>query len=584
MSAPRLRLDAPWLLPLILAAAIGLHLPTQLAGFYADDYTHQLVLAGSLPLPHPTRWSLYDFGAASDWTTPAGEVESLPWWTSPSWKIRFFRPLASATLVLDHALFGSWSPGYQLTSRAWYLALLVLVHALYRSLGLGRGAALLGLALFAAANGAVLPVGWPSNRNTMIAAAFVVASVLVGARASPARLATALGLALLGCLAKESAVIALPLIALRLVTAREPGARRGAVRAALVCVAVALAYVLALAAAGFGTRSLFYATPWSDPVRYAANLAVLFTAGLQRLVAPIPLDLMLIYPRLTLPACATGAVVAAGLAVMFVRRLRSHAAALYLLGWVVLSLAVEGGAPPSDRLLLSAAIGSAGLVALFVTLTLGRAGTARRPAGRLDRGVAWGLLGTTGWLSAGFAVVQSASVAGMMREARAASIAAEVGPRGSGPREVLVLQSATALVPFALGATLAAETGDLALRVRVLQMGRRGLNWTREDERTFLIESLDEPFLTHIMEGVFLAGEPPPAEGTTWRTPLFVAEAAKVDAGELRAIRFRLNRPIHDPGLRFLADRDGRLVAVEPPAVGETIRIPRAVPKDRMSL
>jgi hypothetical protein len=31
----------------------------------------------------------------------------LPWWTSPELKLAFFRPLASALVALDYALFGA---------------------------------------------------------------------------------------------------------------------------------------------------------------------------------------------------------------------------------------------------------------------------------------------------------------------------------------------------------------------------------------------------------------------------------------------------------------------------------------------
>lgn len=566
---------------------MALHLPSVGMGFYADDYTHQLVLRGDAGMPRPTAWSLYDFGATQDWTLPGGEVDALPWWTSPDWKIRFFRPLTSATLVLDHALFGEWAPGYHLTNLAWYALLLLLAHALYRALGLGRGTALAGLAFFAATSGATLPAGWPSNRNSVLSAALTLAAVLVLARGGGGarlRLPAALLLALGSCLAKESGVVGLPLLALWLLL---DGRRRGepaAWRAPAVCLALALAFVGFLAIAGYGTRSLFYATPWSDPLRYAGNLLVLCTAGLLRLVFPLSLDLLAIAPALVLPACVAGAAAAVLLGWRLARRLRDRPEALFLLAWLALSLAVEGGSPPSDRLLLSASIGSAGLLAWFASIALARRPPARARGDGFDRGLARALVVTAGVLSAGFSLLQSAAVAGMARDSRDAVLGLEAVVRGGTPRELILLQAANAFVPFSAAGTWAAERHDPETRIRVLQMGRRALAWTREDDRTFLLRSLDEPFLTHLMEGVFLSSAASPVAGTTWRTPAFVAEAVEVDGAGLRAVRFRLHRSLDDPGVRFLVERDGQLAALPPPAPGETVTLPRAVPRTPLTL
>jgi hypothetical protein len=51
------------------------------------------------------------------------------------------------------------------------------------------------------------------------------------------------------------------------------------------------------------------------------------------------------------------------------------------------------------------------------------------------------------------------------------------------------------MVPFALANTWGFESDDEDLEFHLLQVGRRGLRWSRTEERTFEIESLDEPFL-----------------------------------------------------------------------------------------
>jgi hypothetical protein len=566
----------------ILGAAVAMHLPSAFQGFYADDETHQLALRGGSPLPKPPWWNLYDFGETADWTTADGAVDGVPWWTSPDWKIRFFRPLTSATLALDHALFGDWAPGYHLTSFAWYAALLLAVHSLYLSLGLEAGAALLALALYAATNGATLPVGWPANRNSVLALLGVVAAVRValGGRAAfrPAAAPLAVLLAGLACLAKESGVLAFALLAVgfgaEALRAEGRDASRRAAVAAAACLGAGLAFVAWLGLAGFGTRSGFYATPWSDTWEYAGNLLVLFSAGPLRLIAPVSLDLGMIFPAIVVPACLLALGLVAFVAYRMIPALKRRPEAGVLLAWLGLSLAAEGGAPPSDRLLLSAAIGSAGLLAIFVT-------SVRRDlhAPRRDRILALALVTSAGALGAAFTVVQSQTMAKMAIDTRRTSTHADVGPASLGARDVLVLQAENAFVPFSLGAVWALEPGDPDLRIRVLQMGRRGLAWVREDDATFLLRSEDEPFLTHPMEGVFLASSDPPPAGARWRTPAFTAEAVEVDPRGLRAVRFRMHRSLDDPHVRFLIERRGELVSIAPPKVGETIVVPRAVPQ-----
>ena len=106
------RLPVAW----IILLGVVLHLPSLGIGFYVDDYLHQLVLRGEAPM-HPL--ALYDFGELADWTDREGDVGSFPWWSTPDWKARFFRPLSSATIWLDHAIFGDFALGYQLVSLGW---------------------------------------------------------------------------------------------------------------------------------------------------------------------------------------------------------------------------------------------------------------------------------------------------------------------------------------------------------------------------------------------------------------------------------------------------------------------------------
>jgi hypothetical protein len=207
-------------LALVLLAGLAVQLPTLAVGFFADDYVHQLVLAdGERPSPIP-RWSLYDFGSAEDWLAFGHERGSLPWWTASDWKIRFFRPLTSLSIGLDHALWGERALGYHVTSLLLWLGLLVLVHRLYLALGLAPLTAVIGLALFALSDASSIPVGWIANRNSLLEALLAAGALLAALRGHAPG---ALALALAAALAKESGALALLVVAA--VLWRRAGAR-----------------------------------------------------------------------------------------------------------------------------------------------------------------------------------------------------------------------------------------------------------------------------------------------------------------------------------------------------------------------
>ena len=106
---------AYWLLPLVVALGVAWHAPSLTIGFVGDDYTHQFILERGSAHTSLRPWNLYDFGTHPyPWETRSiwWENGGLPWWTQPDWKLRFFRPLTSLTIWLDHTLYGDWAPGY----------------------------------------------------------------------------------------------------------------------------------------------------------------------------------------------------------------------------------------------------------------------------------------------------------------------------------------------------------------------------------------------------------------------------------------------------------------------------------------
>lgn len=555
-----------WMLGAVVAFGLLLHLPSFALGFFADDRVHQLALEGHMPV---SPWNLFDFGTAADWESLEDPVGGFPWWTSPDWKVRFFRPLASATMVLDHALFGSDPAGYHVTSLAWFAALLVAAHALHRSLGLSRGTAVLAVLGLAVSQATVLPVGWIANRNAVIAATFTAGAVAaVGAHRRLGRggsATLALALAFLACLAKESGVAAFALVALR-AALLEREAPRGWVRAVVAAAAgCSLAYVAGLAAAGYGTRSVFYATPWSDPTRYAANLVLLLATAPLTFVPPVPTDLVGMVPRFGGRIAAVAALAALPVVAGIARCLRGDRVAAFLAAWTCVTILPEAGATPSDRLLLAPAVGATALLALTIARTVPRAAGASRLVRFAGGALLVSAFGVETLATLGTQAVIAASAEGTLSKV----VTAEIGPPEAGRREALLLQTDDPLVAFAFAATWAHATRDHDVHVQTLQTGQRGFVWTRDDDRTLTIESTGAPFVTDPFETVHLARPDALRVGTTGRTASFTAEVVATDPeGGVRTVRLRWPEPPVGPRFRFLVARDGRLVHIDPPPVG----------------
>jgi hypothetical protein len=273
--------------------------------------------------------------------------------------------------------------------------------------------------------------------------------------------------------------------------------------------------------------------------------------------------------------CALGLAVTIPLAVVMARRIRSHPATQPLAAWLVLSLVVEGSAPSSDRLLFAAAVGSAGLLALFISSVL-RPRSKERPASRTQRTLARATLLTAGIISGLLLPVQSTLFAGLLGDLGDRLRKSDLGPTTDGRIEAVVLQAGGETEAFVFGAQWPVLTGRRDVRLSFVQLGRRGLEWTREDLHSCTLRSLDHPFLRGLMENVYRTHADPLVQDSPRGNGLFSVEPLEVDEDGLRAMRLRFTRPLDYPRLRFLVSSDDGLAPIQPPAMGGTTVIPTA--------
>lgn len=345
----------------------------------------------------------------------------------------------------------------------------------------------------------------------------------------------------------------------------------------VICTSLLLSivFLIAYATAGYGTNSLFYSVPWENPVGYIKRLSVLATSGVLGLLGLSSVDVVVYLPELLIPAVIMAVLVLPPLAWVIWRQVRHHPWAMFFVGWLVLMLLPQAGVMPSDRLLFAPAVGSSALLAIFLSRVLFCEGL-DKPR-RALRVLGIGILISACGFSAVAKVAQGVTVGKMASSIREIVVTAEVGSPELGRREVFILQSPSMLAAFSGRSTWVIETQDLQVRFWPMQFGNRGVFWTRIDDNSFELQSADEPFLGNMFEIVFLTESSIPAPGTKFETALFTVEIVEVNDRGVTTFRVRCRESLETPRYRFLVSRQGKLVAVSPPTVGESIQLETAV-------
>lgn len=546
---------------LIVLAALALHLPSLGWGFLADDYVHLGVLDGSLRHPSLRPWSLFDFGECARPGSELWESGAFPWWTDSDWKGRFLRPLSSVARWGTHAVFGRAAPGHHAVSLALFALVLGLAWRLYRASGLAPRAALLALALVALEDGAVMPVGWVANQNTLLEAAALLGALLVGRRAERSGggahvVGLALALALCAALAKESGVLAFALLAWRW--------RVALPRAAGVALAAGGAYLAAWVGLGYGVRSLGYPAPWTDPASWVSNLAALAIGGPASALSPYMLDLLPLQTSARFLVLALTLPFVLLLWIPIARAARSLPNAGEWWALALLGLLPQAGTWPSDRLLFVPMLGFAPVAAHAALELLER-------RARAQRALAWLVLALALPLSALSLAARSSVMLGVTARAREALTSIDLARDGR-PRRVVLLQSPSGLVSLQPSAVFAGETGERQTRFFPLQMGRRPLALRRLDACTLEVESRGEPFGQALFEQVFRTASGSLVDPPLRRTAAFAVVPQGSGAAPTR-LRLEFDAPLERGDVVLVGWRHGGLRVLAPPPVGGALEL-----------
>ena len=182
-------------LTLIILGLIACYAPVVELGFVSDD--HGLITHPSTGIAQQSIQSIF-----------SGDL-----WHFQESQSGYYRPLMMLSLLLDHTMFGDWSPGYHIHSLLWHvLTVVMLFIVLRRPFGESRSA--IATTLFAFHPLVVEQVSFISARNDSMAVSLGLAAVALTmpTNASSRRCLAAAVLAAAACLSKEIGILVLCLL------------------------------------------------------------------------------------------------------------------------------------------------------------------------------------------------------------------------------------------------------------------------------------------------------------------------------------------------------------------------------------
>ncbi|MFT4538686.1 MAG: hypothetical protein ACI841_004427 [Planctomycetota bacterium] len=561
----------------VFAVLLLLRLPVLGWGFGFDDYTHQWVLSEDLDHATLGPATLFEFGDAPAEGTQTFNRGIFPFWTDQDMSARFLRPITSLSITLDHALFGTNALGYHLIQLAGFALLLILLRRFYLHIGLSPWLAVLAVVIFGVEDGSTPAVGWIANRSTLIAAiGFVIGlHALHRARTTDAGkhyVVATLG-ALLALGAKESGIGMLAVIVVGSCFRLHPDWRQRTRRGSITGITVALLiliYGITYVSLGYGTRTAFYPTPWTDMQGFLKFQALHLTSGLATSCGPFITDLAVMHESMRPSIIAVGTIVLALLARPVARSVRELPAGPLLLIGALLGFGPQLLAAPSDRLIFVPMIGFAPLLATTIRRGLRSTQTVRRIGART-------LVGTTLILSPLSMLAVQNGLGLQMRLAR--EWIGQFDKVEQEVRDVVLLQAPFGTMMLSFRAQFIMQGGDPDLRFWPIQFNRRALRLSRPSADQLVIETLDESFMTLPFEYVYRSSREVPALGKRYPSVLFDAVVMEVDETGPRKIEFTIRagdgRNFDDESIDFRTWDGTAFVSVLPPAIGQELELVR---------
>lgn len=565
------------LLLVAVCVALVLRAPAVKSPFFADDLVQMTYLESGDPGSYSFRHEL-DLFRFLDGDVAAARVKmargDLPWRFDTSQKLAFFRPVSSAAMWVDSAIFGQASIPAHVHSLLWFVAFCGALFLLYTRI-LPAGAAAVALLFAAISPATIMTVVWWCDRYALLAAVFAAVSLAFHERWLAHRRTADLGLSLaslaLALGSAESGTQTLAFV-LACTLVRSGGSLVRTARLLLPASVVLVAYVVAVVGLGYGVeRSALYVHPLAEPGEYLSLLVTRFHRGLSMAFFADERSLLL-----------GGGVVLASLPLLrWV--IRSDAQVRGTLAWLALGSLLALLPCFSGRNAFrpwTFAIPQIGIHAMLGLLVVApwRQGAALRTAPvaalcSLALGVVFAVLPLDDhWRAARANRDTPAVLARQISPALRTAITPET-------RRLVILRAPVVVMPVGRLAMWHGVNVDAPANTTVVSdsgwfPGELLLTRTGASEFTVDARGLANGAALVRRDDVFRFGARAPfAVGDEVRLDGFAVTIREVRDGSPVVAGFEFDQPLDDPGLVFATWVDGAYVPVVIPAVGDSIRL-----------
>lgn len=596
---------APWCVALLAASLTVLAWPS---GYQLDDVYHRMILRNELTLGNGNPLlDLFTFSRGDVARNQADMATGFaPWWTSPGYRMNFFRPLAAATHWVDHHAWPNQIWLMHAQCSVWFAAAVVAIGYLFRRLfshaqdaeplrpphflrislpaqWSAMAAAGLATLVYALRDEHAIAIAWIANRNLLMGTFFGAVAWTchsqwreMGSRRAAIAAPVFFSLALLS--GEAAATIGGCLAAYALVLDR--AAWRGKLLSLLPCGLVGMLWFACYQMLHCGAReSGLYLDPKHDliayclgflqraPVYIASSFGVSSALGLS--FDPPFMQRILVVEAIV---CVTAIAV-----VLFPAIRRDRLMQFFALCLVPAIFPLCAGLA-TDRLMMIFNIPASGLLARFVQLTLNQVRLSRSPQWRTS----------ADWFAGGAILLNTVAAAGLMvlgiagfgkyGEAFQTAVHSPVFDRPHFASEDLIMVNAPdALYPLYIPYARHAQGLSRPQVTRMLATSMTSFHVTRTDDRT-LEYFIPGGLIADVFSKMYRNAEQYPLRaGTHIELPrMSVTVLEHAADGQPTRIAYRFAVPLEDPSLCLVEWRDGRFVRFVPPPLQDSRAVAQA--------
>lgn len=561
----------------IVVFGVLLLLPSLWTGFMLDDYIYQAALDGSLYHMVPSDYLFDFFSGDEEVTSDLAHRGLVPWWTSDGLRMVFFRPLSDWLMRFDRAVFGRDAFWHHVHSLVWWAALLAAASLILRR-SLSSPIAILALLLFAVDESRFMPAVWISNRNALVALAPAFFGLWAHIRWReegwrPGRVLAPTCLAI-GLLGGETAIAVVAYLVAYEIFGRTEDLRERAL-SLLPFAGVAAAYIVGYQSFGFGVSgSGVYIDPLSDPGRFAVASITRIPALLAGGISAFPADLWIMAPRLRSVQVGVGFAAVSILVALFIWSWRfldqqTRRGIRWLVPGSALAMVPFVSTYPSDRLFLAPALGLCAVIAAVIhSAWLGRRERDRR------------LLAAAGAVLFAVHLVivplfGLAAQAAVLYQARAWDALARTVDVGTSEEDLVIITAPDHVVAVYLPLIVHHLGRPLSRGWRVLSLAPFDHRVTRIDSNTLDLEVVGGAMMGTVFELLYRSESDRLLPGMALDRGVLKAEILAGNEDGPTLVRFIFDRDLDDSSLRLAVWRNGTLARIAPPAIGETLTIPK---------